>query len=501
MMQSACRRLARKIAVMLMASGVWLLSGPSAEAQSPVRTRAQEPHGGVTLAPPATPDGPTIALTLPDAVALALRDNRTIKSAYLQRISQKFDLRVAEDKFSPRLTVSGTAIARRANGLGSRSADITPIIDMTTPLGTQIVLAAPTSHVRDGGASTFSSALNLAVIQPLLRDGGIEVNTASVRIARIDEQINRLQLKLTVSRTVSEVILTYREFLRAREQLRIARESFKRSRDLLDVSRSLIRAGRMAEVELVQNEADVAAQEYAVEEAANQLDGARLALLGVLAVSASTDISAMDTLESRAMRIDVEKALVIAFDNQPEHLAQLLAIERSKITLAVARNQRQWDLAAIGGANLGRTRAPLGRARDSGVYGGLQLVVPLGDLSLEQAEVGANVAWREAELRLEALRQRIEKEVRDAVRNAQTRWRQLELARRFRDLARRKIDVENQKLKVGRSSNFQVLSFEADLRNAENALLSAVIAYLNALTILDQQLGTTLDTWQISIND
>ncbi|MBB3268405.1 hypothetical protein FHW79_006080 [Azospirillum sp. OGB3] len=134
------------------------------------------------------------------------------------------------------------------------------------------------------------------------------------------------------------------------------------------------------------------------------------------------------------------------------------------------------------GASLERTRAPLGRARDSGVYGGLQFVVPPGDLSLEQAEVGANVAWCEAELRLEALRHRIEKEVRDAVRNAQTRWRQLELARRSRDLARRKIDVENQKLKVGRLSNFQMLSFEADLRNAENALLSAVIAYAGALT-------------------
>lgn len=45
-------------------------------------------------------------LSLADAVALGLRGNRDIRLSYLQRVAQKFDLRVAESFFSPRLLLS-----------------------------------------------------------------------------------------------------------------------------------------------------------------------------------------------------------------------------------------------------------------------------------------------------------------------------------------------------------------------------------------------------------
>ncbi|MBQ4796983.1 TolC family protein, partial [Pectobacterium versatile] len=66
---------------------------------------------------------------------------------------------------------------------------------------------------------------------------------------------------------------------------------------------------------------------------------------------------------------------------------------------------------------------------------------------------------------------------------------------------RRKLEIEREKLTVGRSSNFQVLSFENDLRNAENARLNALIGYMNAQAGLDQTLGTTLESWDIALND
>ncbi|CCK03243.1 Outer membrane efflux family protein [Cronobacter sakazakii 701] len=45
------------------------------------------------------------------------------------------------------------------------------------------------------------------------------------------------------------------------------------------------------------------------------------------------------------------------------------------------------------------------------------------------------------------------------------------------------------------------MSYENDLRNAENARLNTLINYLNAQAELDQQLGTTLQSWDITIND
>lgn len=89
----------------------------------------------------------------------------------------------------------------------------------------------------------------------------------------------------------------------------------------------------------------------------------------------------------------------------------------------------------------------------------------------------------------------------NAVRNIGTRWRQYEISVRISDLSRRKLDIEREKLTAGRSSNFQVLRFESDLRNADSAKLNALISYLNSQALLDQTLGTALQSWDISIND
>lgn len=482
----------RKLGILVVAL---LLSGAT--------TLAHGAGGRPTAAPaaPPVPDGPRVELTLPDAVALGLRENRTIRSAYLQRIAQKFELRVAEDRFTPKLTLSASYRARRDLGFPGSSADLTPIATMVTPIGTQMALAWANTSDKIAGSDRFTSSnINFAVIQPLLRDGGLDVNMAPVRIAQLDEKVNRLGLKATVSQTVTEIIQAYRTFLQAQDQLRISRDALNRSRELLVLNRALIENGRMAEVEIIQTESDVANQELAVDQAANVVDQTRLALLEKLAIDPRTDLVSKEAIAVQPVRVSLDQALGVAFDSNPEYLSQLLAVEKAKLNVGVAKNRRLWDVSLITGTEATRqTLSDVKLQRHS--YGGVKLSVPLGDLTAEKDEVNATVAERTATVGLEAIRQQVEHQTRDAVRNVEARWRQYEIASRARDLNARKLETEREKLQVGRSSNFQVLSFESDLRAAESARLSAMIGYLNALTILDQQVGTTLDTWQISLDD
>jgi len=127
--------------------------------------------------------------------------------------------------------------------------------------------------------------------------------------------------------------------------------------------------------------------------------------------------------------------------------------------------------------------------------------IPIGDLSRRQGEVRAQVDVETQGVQLAEARQVLERQVSDGVRDIGTRWRQYEIAQRAQELSQRKLDIEREKLQAGRSSNFQVLSFEADLRNAENARLNALIAYLNAQAELDLTLGMTLESWDIALND
>ncbi|MGV8920026.1 MAG: TolC family protein [Pseudomonas sp.] len=447
-----------------------------------------------------------LELTLADAVYLGLRDNRGIRSAYLQRIAHKFDLRVAEDAFTPQAKISSKATGNRGHDERHRDYSLTPSTSLKTPWGTQFSLSwAQNLNRADRGGRKFDHGLDLQIVQPLLRGAGREVVTAPLRQARLSETSHRLQLKATVSQTITQIVAAYRELLRAQEQQRIAQTALGRSRALLAVNKALISAGRMAPFEQVQTEADLASQELGVEQTVNRLDASRRELLRLLALDLGAALWASDRFEAKRLEIDQQQALQLALVQQPQYLQQLLAAEQAEISLLLAKNQRLWDLSLVGGASQARNRHIGTQTRQSadrwGSYVGIELEIPLGDLSARQALVRAQVDVQDQSLRQADARQQLEHEVGGEVREMATHWRQYEIAQRLRELSQRKLDIERDKLQVGRSSNFQVLSFEEDLRQAENAALNAQIAYLNAQTQLDERLGMTLQSWEIALND
>lgn len=444
-----------------------------------------------------------LQLSLEEAIALAVRNNRSIKSAYLQRVSQKFDLYVSEGKFFPKMTLSTSALNGKANGVQSNSKVLSTATTLTLPTGAFVSLVTD----RGVGPGSEQSSTLISVKQPLLKNGGISINSASVRMAELDEQVNRLALKSVLSQTVVQVIYAYRELLRAQEQREIAETSLHRSKDLLEVNRALIAAGRMASVEVFQTEADVANREVALEEAENQIDSSRLALLTLLGLESRTPLQALPPKNVSRQSFDVKQAMDKALLYQADYQIANLLLDRANINLEYAENQKLWDLSLVAENN--RTRGTTGSGaantsiavKNNTSFAGLQLIIPLGDRSSEQAAVRAKVELETQELRVLETRQSVEQRIRDATRNVQTRWRQLELSQKALNLSLLKLNAEKDKLQAGRSTNFQVLSFENDLRSAENLQLTAQIAYLNALTDLDDRMGTTLENWGIPVID
>jgi len=445
-------------------------------------------------------------MTLGDAVYLGLRNNPAIRSAYLQRVAQKFDLRVAEDVFNPKLTLNSYYRSTRGSTDNTRNANLAPATSLLSEYGTRLSMAWTQQLTNADRAGRYrSDGLDLAIIQPLMRGAGWDATTAPLRLSRLSEQANRLNLKATVAQTISQIIATYRELLRAQEQLSIVQDALKRSGTLLEVNKALISAGRMAEFEIVQTEADIATQQLGVEEAQNQLDTSRLALLRLLALDLSTPIRATEALEARPMQIDKRQAFTLAQSQQPEYLAALLGSQQADLNLVIAKDSGRWQVDLVAGANQVRdaynNNAGSTNNRTWDSYAGVQVQIPIGDISTRQAEVRARVNVEDQEIRITDARQELERNVNDVVRDLGTRWRQYEISQRAVELSRRKIDIEREKLSAGRSTNFQVLSFETDLRNAENAQLNALIAYLNAQTQLDLTLGMTLESWEIALND
>ncbi|WP_145188454.1 TolC family protein [Pseudomonas sp. URMO17WK12:I11] len=442
----------------------------------------------------------SVELRLTDAIALALRDNRAVRGAYLQRVVQRFDLRVAVDQFAPQLSLHARYLGQRNQADRYRQAQLTPSASLLTPYGTRLSLDWAYDDTRaDDAGRRYSDGANLTIIQPLLRGAGRAIATAPLRQAHLAEQINRLALQESVAQVVAQTIFDYHDLLRAQEQLRIADDALARARQWVEVNRALIAAGRMPAFEIVQAQAQVADQELAREGSRNRLYQSRLALAQVLALDMTTPLRAVEPLRVEPTHLDAEQALQRAQRLQPAYRAQLLAGEQAAIDLQVARNEQWWDLALIGGASQQRERPVESRAWQH--YLGLELSIPLGDLSRRQVLVQAQVAADTQRLREAQAQQQLARDVAVAVRDLQVRWRQLGIARRALELAQRKLDIEQEKLAAGRSSNFQVLSFESDLRQAQSTELDTSIDYLQAQVMLDQVVGSTLQRWQVALDD
>jgi outer membrane protein TolC len=447
-----------------------------------------------------------ISLSLADTIFIALRSNRSVKSAYIERIAQKFDLRVAEDRFTPKVAVSGTAVRQNVGGIEVTSANVAPNASVLLPTGATLGFAWNNSIVTGSGVQTQTSTADVNFVQPLLRGGGIDVTLAPLRGARLEDKLNRLNLKKTVSETIAQVILAYRALLQAQEELKLSQAALTRSKDLVDVNRAMIQAGRMASVEIVQSEADVESQNIRALQATKTLDDARLAMLVLLSLDLATAAVANESTEPSRISPDLPSMMQIALSERPDYLGQFLIVEQNKLGMTVAENEKLWDLSLFASGSFGRrmisgpaTVPSVQKIADTTI--GVTFNAPLNDLRREQPAVQATATLQTSELQLASIRQGVELQIRSSLNGINIQWKQLEAARRGVGLANRAVEIEREKLKVGRSSNLQVRLLENDLRNAEEQRLTAVVGYLNALTTIDLQLGTTLKTWRINLAD
>jgi outer membrane protein TolC len=444
---------------------------------------------------------PPVKLALSDIVILALENNRPIKNAYLERIAQRQDLAVAESKFSPTFTPSVSVSLARFGSNRATNADVGLEANVRIPTGGELSFrwAANGQTLNSNGFllspndDGFGSNLEISFNQPLLRGAGVNVNRASIDIARLTEQVNILDLKTALSDTITDAIVAYREFLRSQERLKIAQISLKSAQDFLEINRFLIEVGRLAPVDIVQSETDVANRQVNLTDAENRLDAARLALLNILDLDRDLAIVAAETPTASRVYLNSSNLMQLAFENRPEYLKALLNIDRTRLALLQTANNRLWDLSL-------NTTLSNSDINPTDVRTGLILRQKLGDLTVERDFQRSRVDQLQAENTLQQQRKSLEIQVTDNIRNVSLTFAQVELARKATALSESQLEIAREKQKLGRPiSVFELVRLQNDLEQARNTELNATIDYLNALTSLDRTLGTTLDTWQVTI--
>lgn len=432
-------------------------------------------------------DGAALELTLDEAIRLALQNNRDLLDARLARTIQEFALDVAEDRYRP--TAAFSPVVRAAKERDT-TAELVAETGLRVETGGQFSLRFSEPVAGPDGAD---GTVSLSFSQPLLRGFGVDIDTAPLRVARISDRIGVLAFRETIASVVVSTINAWRSLVRARRQLEIGEASLARARQQLETNRTLIEAGQMAAREILQSEADVADRELALVQTRNSVTTANFGLIGILDIDSATVVRPVQVPGAPRPVLSLDEAIETALGHSPGHARALLSREIAGIDLEVAEDDQRWDLSLD---------ADVSRSTDAGqtdYAAGLRLTIPLWDRGPELGLRSAQAEVTQAERGLVELRQSMDIRVRQAVHDVEVGLRQIELARQALRLAEEKVAIERAKLQQGLSSIFQLARFEDDLVRAQNAEVDALVDYENALTALDQTLGTTLETWGITV--
>lgn len=466
-----------------------------------------------------------IKLTLADAVFIALTNDVNLRNAYLDRYLNRIDLQMAERRYylpaDPSLTLAAgrfsTYDAPTTGSAAGRTEDLyaTGTVSATLAIPTGGTFTFAWDNLGDrpdtGQSFNYSSDWSLTFKQPLLKGGGLDNAAYTVKIARITEEKNILSLKETIVSTIKAAITAFRNYKTAERQLIIAEMGLVRAKSLYEYNREMIAAGRLAGTEIVQAQADIATQETSVINARNSLDEARMALVQALYIDKKTSFRTVDENEQLITPPAMEEAVSMAFKYRTDYLRALQDLEVRKLDLAKNKMNRLWSLNLTAGTRDGDAgatfdtygsafRRAMGSSSERNWSVGLSLEVPLVYMTSDmRAYLGAKTEMEKAVLAFDKLKLNIEISVQNAIRNVDSNYRSLLSAKQARELAEKKLGIEQEKLGAGRTTNFQLVSFQRDLQTAQLNELTAMTTYLNSLTSLDDTLGTTLSTWNIDV--
>ena len=487
---------------------------------TPLNLTANRPqYQRITQQPPEvqpSPPAPVMAetdgveLTLNDVIILGLENNRTIKNQYLERIVQRQDLIVAEDKFNPNFTpnlsINWSDITQGNSTVMSNGLRLSAGLVIKIPTGGELNMSwvgqrQQQNYQGSGGSDrdVLRQNLELTFKQPLLRGAGQRVNRADIEIARITETINLLDLKSTLIDKTTEIIISYRRVLQAQEEVKIDLQALENAKKTVENTQFLIDAGRIAKAELITVQSQVADQEIALLSSRNNLRQRRLDLLELLDIDEDVNIIASQNLEIQPPTLDIDRIRQSILEHQPSYLKAKLNLENAKTQLVIDENKRRWniDLETV----VRHDPAPYANNNKTQLSAGLTFSKALGDRSIERDFQRSRVDVLKLENDLKETIQKVNTEVTKNLQDIELNFKKVELSRQATKLAELQLSNEVEKIKLGFQGRrlLDLVDFQSKLNEAQNNELNAKIEYLNALTNLDKSLGITLDNLGITL--
>ncbi|MDD8025230.1 MAG: TolC family protein [Acidobacteriota bacterium] len=492
-------------------------------------------------------DASVLKLTLNDCVVRALQHNISLQVAVLGPESAALSLLQAKDIYLPTLSFSYSkrnSESASYSFLDSGSSTITKTdslsgsINQTTPWGGKLSLSmsdgtTDTTQIGNTINPRYSTGLSLSFSQPLLKGFGAKMTNKDIIIARNSLDSSKMQLEKTVEDTIYSVTQAYWMLVYSVENYKVQQTSLQLAKDLLAQNQRKVEIGQMAPLEVISAQAQVANIEAQLLSSESSIKAYEDNLRLLLAFSDEEEktiktIEAVDKPDFTAQPVDLDEALATAMAKRPDLKMNRISIQSQELNLAYAKNQLLPSLnltagfssPGVSGTVISYSGSPLDgivlSQTERGVsYAfkdtfamkypnwniGLTLDVSLSSFLTKASYGMARLNLKSSLLNLKSAEKTVVNEVRTAVRLLQTTYKQVEAYKVARDLAEKNLAAEQEKLRVGMSTNYLVLTYQSALGSARTSELQAIVSYNVAKTGLERALGTLLENKSIKVSD
>jgi outer membrane protein TolC len=378
----------------------------------------------------------------------------------------------------------------------------------------------------------YQSLWQAQYVQPLLRGFKIDSTRQQLRVTQLNRDISEVQLRASVTNTLSNVRNAYWDFVFAVQAVEVAKQSLSLASKLVQDNQTRVQVGTMAPIDVVQAQSEQATRNQALVTAESarrttELTLKRLIVAGTDDSNWGAALEPTDRPDFRAVEIDVEAAVRRALSERTDMDIAKKNVAANDVTLRYLNDQTlpQADLQinygaqGVGGTFLQRSQAGvLGSSVTTTIPGSvldaystllqanyprwtvqMNLSYPLGVSSQQAAIARARVQLNQVQSQMKQVELQVATEVTNAAIQARNTAEAVQAAQATKELQLRKLEAEQSKFEVGMSTNYFVVQAQRDLADAQNSELRAVLNYRKALVEMERVQSTTLQNLNITI--
>jgi outer membrane protein TolC len=497
-----------------------------------------------------------LPISLAQSVLLALQNNQELQVERLSPLIRDEEVRRETGAFfAPRLSFEASAdrtqrpsgsVLAGAQVLESQNVDVNTGVSMRSITGGIVALDFRNKRLETNSLfqifdPQYTAELALTLTHPLLKNFGIDLNSARIKVAKNHAEISRQQLQVMVTNLVTEVQQAYWDLVLAANDLAARQRALEVARHLEQRTAALVDRGRLpalatlqARAATLEREVDVLSGEHNFADAQQRLKA--LLNLHTMAPDAGLTLVPVDLPVLEIAPVSAEEGLKTAMARRPELSQAQLEQENRRLAASLARNQMLPEINVVGSVGLSGLSGdpsdspfatltvggiPVGSFFSAGqgvssfeggydhalskmLSGdfisykvGVTIQVPLGNQSARSELAKAKLEVEKANISRQALEQKIALEVERVARGIHAQVQAITGAKSLRALAERQLEMAQDGLELGVSSVTDVLQGQRNLALAQRDELRAIIEYNKALTLWEKITGTALERFHI----